>query len=205
MCGKCTDICPNDARKICGKEYTVDEVFKIICKDKTFYTTSGGGATFSGGECMLHIDFLKEILKKCKEHGIHTAVDTAGNIPWQYFEKIMMDTDLFLYDIKCFSEQLYIEGTGTSNKLILDNLKKLSDTFKGDIIIRIPVISGFNDEVQEIMSIAEFLKNIHYDAIELLPYHKMGEHKYLALGIECNACSVPEKENMEKYRQLLNL
>ncbi len=86
-CGRCrgitaadTDfVCFNDAKQICGREYTADEVFAEIVKDKTFYENSGGGATFSGGECMLQIDFLCEILKKCKENGIHTAVDTAGN------------------------------------------------------------------------------------------------------------------------------
>ena len=83
FCGKCELYCPNDARKICGREYTVDEVFAEIVKDKSFYDNSGGGATFSGGECMLQPDFLCEILKKCKENGIHTAVDTAGNVPWE--------------------------------------------------------------------------------------------------------------------------
>lgn len=95
FCGKCELYCPADARKICGKEYSADEVFNEIAKDKTFYENSGGGATFSGGECMLQIGFLCEILKKCKENGIHTAVDTAGNVPWEYFEKILPYTDIF--------------------------------------------------------------------------------------------------------------
>lgn len=94
-CGRCKDltvddenfICFNDAKEICGKEHSVDEVLKEVIKDKAFYETSGGGVTFSGGECMLQIDFLTEILKKCKENGIHTAVDTAGHIPWESFEK----------------------------------------------------------------------------------------------------------------------
>ena len=121
FCGKCELYCPADARKICGKEYSADEVFNEIAKDKTFYENSGGGATFSGGECMLQIGFLCEILKKCKENGIHTAVDTAGNVPWEYFEKILPYTDIFLYDVKAFSEDLHKRGTGVSNKLILEN------------------------------------------------------------------------------------
>ena len=80
LCGKCTLYCPHDAREICGKEYTVDEVMREILKDKVFYENSGGGVTFSGGECMLQIDFLEEILKECKKNGIHTAVDTAGHV-----------------------------------------------------------------------------------------------------------------------------
>ena len=77
LCGKCTIYCPNDAREICGKEYSADEVLAEIIKDKAYYENSGGGVTFSGGECMLQIDFLEEMLKKCKENGILTAVDTA--------------------------------------------------------------------------------------------------------------------------------
>ena len=102
LCGKCTFYCPVDARKVCGKEYTANEVFSEIIKDKSYYDNSGGGVTFSGGECMLQIDFLLDILKKCKENGIHTAVDTAGHIPFENFEKILPYTDLFLYDIKLF-------------------------------------------------------------------------------------------------------
>ena len=90
---------------------------------------------------MMQIDFLCEILKKCKENGIHTAVDTAGNALWERFEKILPYTDLFLYDVKAFSEKLHKEGTGVSNSLILENLKRLSG--RAEIIIRIPVIGGY--------------------------------------------------------------
>ncbi|MEE1186793.1 MAG: glycyl-radical enzyme activating protein [Acutalibacteraceae bacterium] len=204
FCGKCELYCPQDARKICGKEYSVEEVFAEIIKDKSFYENSGGGVTFSGGECMLQIDFLLEILKKCKENEIHTAVDTAGNIAWQNFEKIMPYTDLFLYDIKCFSEQLHIKGTGVSNKLILENIKKLSDCFNGEIIIRIPVIGGYNDNQAEMIKISKFLKQINSKKIELLPYHSMGEHKYDALNIEFEKFSVPTNDNMQVYREIIN-
>ena len=145
FCGRCELFCASDARKICGKEYTVDEVLSEIVKDKGFYETSGGGVTFSGGECMLQIDFLCEILKKCKENSIHTAVDTAGNVPWEYFERIMPYTDLFLFDIKCISEDLHIAGTGVSNKRILENLEALSSILNVSLYIRVPVIGSFND------------------------------------------------------------
>ena len=203
FCGKCELFCLQDARKVCGKDYTVDEVFSEAIKDKSFYENSGGGVTFSGGECMLQIDFLLEILKKCKENGIHTAVDTAGNVPWSSFEKIMPYTDLFLYDVKCLSQQLHIEGTGVSNKLLLENLKKLSACFDGDIIIRVPVICGFNADEAEIRSIGEFLKTLKVKKTELLPYHKMGEHKYDALGIACEKYTVPSEEDMAAYRKII--
>ena len=128
LCGNCTFYCPVDARKVCGKEYAVDEVFAEIIKDKSYYDNSGGGVTFSGGECMLQIDFLAEILKKCKENGIHTAVDTAGHIPFERFEKILPHTDLFLYEIKMFDSEMHKKYVGVDNELILENLKKMQQT-----------------------------------------------------------------------------
>lgn len=209
-CGRCENLsvdnesffCFNDAKEICGKEYTVDEVFNEFIKDKSFYETSGGGVTFSGGECMLQMDFLLEILKMCKENGIHTAVDTAGNVQWDRFEKILPYTDLFLYDIKCFSEKLHIKGTGVSNKLIIKNLKKLSEKFKGDIIIRIPVIPGFNDDSAEMKKIADFLLGLRIKDVELLPYHEMGEHKYTALNRECFRYEAPTEELMKDFLRI---
>ena len=203
FCGKCELYCPADARKVCGKEYSANEVFNEIAKDKIFYENSGGGATFSGGECMLQTDFLCEILKKCHEDGIHTAVDTAGNVPWEYFEKILPYTDLFLYDVKAFSEDLHKQGTGVSNKLILENLLRLSG--KCDIIIRIPVIGGFNDDMDEMKRIAVFLKDIRCQKIEPLPYHSMGEHKYSALGMNYKKYSVPNQETMEEIKTILSI
>lgn len=200
FCGKCELYCPAEARKICGREYTSDEVLAEVIKDKAFYENSGGGVTFSGGECMLQLDFLCEILKKCKAAGIHTAVDTAGNVPWKSFEKILPFTDLFLYDIKAFGAELHRKDTGVSNELILENLKNLSG--RADIIVRIPVIGGYNDNDEEIRQIADFLKQIKIFKAELLPYHAMGEHKYTALGRNTESFNVPNKNFMNRSQQL---
>ena len=202
FCEKCTFYCPAGARNICGKEYTEDELLEEILKDKIFYETSGGGVTFSGGECMLRIDFLEEILKKCKSAGVHTAVDTAGNVPFEYFEKIMPYTDMFLYDIKAFSDDLHIEGTGVSNKRILENLKKLSAVFKGDIMIRIPVIPGYNDSADEMKKISDFVKTLNVKETELMPYHKLGEHKYEALEMAMTEYQVPSEERINELKKL---
>lgn len=203
FCGKCETYCPNDARKICGREMSVDDVVAEVVKDKAFYDASGGGVTFSGGECMLQIDFLAELLKECKKQGIHTAVDTAGCVSWDRFEKIMSYTDLFLYDVKCASDELHKEWTGVSNELIIDNLNRLSADFKGDIIIRVPVIGGVNDTKAEIQKIADILRDVKCKDIELLPYHKMGEHKYDALGDESVEFSVPTDEVMEEFKEII--
>ena len=202
LCGKCTFFCPNEARQISGKEYTLDEVFEEIIADKVFYETSGGGVTFSGGECMLQIDFLCEILKKCKENGIHTAVDTAGHIPFEYFEKVLPYTDLFLYDIKLFDSEAHKKYVGVGNELILSNLKEL---FKSGakILIRIPVIGTVNDNIDEMKKIKSFLDECGMpEKVELLPYHSMGERKYTALQkVSCHF-EAPRHEKIELLKQI---
>lgn len=212
-CGRCKGLtvdnenflCFNDAREICGKEYTADEVLKEILKDEAFYETSGGGVTFSGGECMLQIDFLLEILKKCKENGIHTSVDTAGHVPWEYFEKIIPYTDLFLYDIKSMDNNIHKEYTGVENTLILKNLAKLLQSDK-TVWIRVPVIPGVNDTEEEFYNIKSFLlKNGQPAKVELLPYHAMGEHKYDALCREARSFDTPHSDTIQKLKEILNI
>ena len=200
FCGTCTIYCPHDAREICGREYTVEEILREIRKDKSFYETSGGGVTFSGGECMLQIDFLEALLKECKKNGIHTAVDTAGHVSFDRFERIMPYTDLFLYDVKCFDSEKHRRYTGVGNELILENLKRLLATDK-PIWIRIPIIPTVNDTVGEIHRIKEYVRSCGApEKIELLPYHAMGEHKYDAIGKTARKFPVPTAEDVEKLK-----
>ena len=202
LCGKCALYCPHDARKICGREYTVDEVMREIRKDRSFYDSSGGGVTFSGGECMLQIDFLEELLKKCKADGIHTAVDTAGHVPFEYFERILPYTDLFLYDVKCFDSEKHKRYTGVGNERILDNLQRLL-VCKKSVWVRIPIIPTVNDSAEELLNIKAFLDSCGApERIELLPYHALGEHKYAALGTDAQTFSVPCEEKMKKLKQI---
>ena len=202
LCRKCTFYCPKDARKVCGKQYTVDEVFSEIIKDKPYYDNSGGGVTFSGGECLLQMDFLLEILKKCKENGLHTSVDTAGHIPFESFEKILPYTDLFLYDIKCFDSEKHKKYVGVDNKLILENLRKLFQK-NAKIWIRVPVISGINDSVEEMQKIKDFLdENGKPEKIELLPYHAMGENKYSAIEKVAPQFTPPDNDMLNKLKSV---
>ena len=199
FCGKCALFCPHDAREICGKEYTVDEVFYEIVKDKSFYEASGGGVTFSGGECMLQIDFLEEILKKCKDEGIHTAVDTAGYVSFDKFERILPYTDMFLYDVKIADNEKHKKYVGAPNELIIENLKKLI-TLGKRVWVRVPVISGINDSIDEILAIKALSSGA--EKIELLPYHAMGEHKYSALGKALTKFEAPSAEKIAKFRTI---
>ena len=202
LCGKCALLCPNDAREICGREYSLDELMEIILRDKDYYLASGGGVTFSGGECMLYVDFLQELLKLCKKEGINTAVDTAGYVPYSSFLKVIPYTNTFLYDIKCVSADLHKMGTGKDNGIILENLHSLKAA-GCDITVRIPVIGGFNDTKEEITKIAHLLKNEGINKFELLPYHNMGKHKYEALSLDFCEYYTPTNEQIKKFDKII--
>ena len=195
---KYATACPNGAREICGEEYTADDVIRVAKKDIRFYESSGGGVTFSGGECMLRIDFLEEILIACKDAGIHTAVDTAGHIPFEYFERIIPYTDLFLYDIKTIDSEKHKKYTGVGNELILENLERLIRS-GARVWVRIPIIPTVNDSMEEMRAIRERLIKYGYpEKVELLPYHAMGTHKYSALGMHPCNFSLPDEDSIKR-------
>lgn len=180
-CMACAENCFAEALVPVGEWVTVEKVVNACLSDTEYYKGSGGGVTFSGGECMQQIDFLCEILQEMKAHGIHTAIDTAGHQPWEKFEKILPYADLFLYDVKAAAGETHKALTGVSNELILENLRKLSDLGK-PIWIRVPYIPGCNDGEME--AIAELLREIRTEKIEIMPFHRLGEGKYAALGLE---------------------
>lgn len=178
QCGQCVQFCPTQARRLYGRAYSREELLGVIQLDKLFFDATGGGVTFSGGECMLYPDFLADMAKMCQESGIRVAVDTAGNVPYSSFEKVLPYADIFLYDIKALDPQLHRRGTGCSNERILENLDRLLQTGK-QIIIRVPVIPGFN-EGDEVERIREYCAQRGLTP-ELLAYHTFGEGKKDAL------------------------
>lgn len=206
MCGKCVKACPTEARKMIGERLTVDDVLKEIQKDTIFYDESGGGVTFSGGEPVMQAQFLKELLKACRNKGIHTAVDTSGYATWKVLHDVSLDTDLFLYDLKLMDDKKHKKYVGVSNGIILDNLVKL-DMCHSNICIRIPLIPGINDDEENLTSLMEFiasLKNINQ--INILPYHNTGLHKYGRLGqdFKMNDTKPPSEDKineiLDKFR-----
>lgn len=202
FCGRCASFCPSEARKLYGRRYTVRQVMDEVLPDREFYEQSHGGVTFSGGECMLQSAFLVSLLRACRDAGIHTAVDTAGAVPFRTFEEVMPYTDLFLYDVKCRSAALHRQGTGVGNEEILENLTRLSREFPGEIIVRVPVIGGFNDTPDEMAAVAAFLAPLRIEQTELLPYHTMGKKKYEMLGYPFEPFTVPDAAQMKSFRRL---
>lgn len=201
VCGACALACPHDARQICGREEETDTLLQIILRDRAYYEQTGGGLTVSGGECLLQPDALHELLLGAHNAGISTAVDTAGSVAWENFEKVLPVTDLFLYDIKCITPELHKKLTGSENSLILQNYLRLLETGKR-VIVRIPIIPGYNDIANEMERVAVFLRAHAPEKIEPLPYHRLGEGKNAALGLPRFCAEIPSKQRMDELAQL---
>lgn len=192
-----------ETRDIAGKEYTVDEVLKVVLQDRVFYKQSGGGVTVSGGEPLMQIDFVEELLRRLKEEGIHTAVDTCGAVSFDVLERVAKYTDLFLYDIKLMDDQKHIEYIGVSNKLIIDNLIKLSK-MHNNINIRMPIIEGINADNSHIEKTLGVIKDLNIEKVNLLPYHDFAKHKYYKLGrvYDEDRMSKPSEVKMNTYKEM---
>ena len=180
-CGRCkTDenTCPNGAIKISGKRMSLDEVFAIITQDTEFYKKSNGGITLSGGEPLLQIDFCTELARKCRENNISVIIDTAGDVSFETFEKIIPFTNCFYFDLK--TDINGYQKISANGERIYDNLSRLSTISK--TVARIPIVPGFNDSIAAMESFAVFLSTIKISGVHLLPFHRLGSGKYKALG-----------------------
>lgn len=181
-CGACVAACPTEARHMVGRRMTSDEVLAEVLKDRLFYDESGGGATFSGGEPLVQPDFLLELLRACRAHGIHTALDTCGYAPQEQLLAAAGLADLVLYDLKAMDEARHLECTGVSNALILGNLSALGRMHQ-NLWIRIPIVPGFNDDARQLDAAARLVASIPaVRRVSLLPYHPTGNHKARRLG-----------------------
>lgn len=205
-CGRCTLICPNGARSIVGIEMTVSQVFEEIKKDIPFYISSSGGVTVTGGEVFVQRDFACEILKKCKEEYIDTAIETSGYVPWEDFEKLLKYVDHVLIDVKHMDSLKHLALTGVRNEIILENIKKL-DEVGADYVLRIPLIPGMNDgedNFERFYAFVEDLKNLR--EVHLLPYHTLGRSKYnyLERVYEMPETPKPSQDKIENIQERLN-
>ncbi len=206
QCGKCAEACLAGTREIVGRRISIDRLMDEIGRDIPFYDQSQGGATFTGGEPMLQMGFLIETLLACKAQNIHTAVDTSGSTPWVNLEAILPMVDLFLYDVKHMDPVKHKKYTSVSNKKILDNLRRLSGE-KANIIVRIPLIPGVNDDDQNLNQCGEYLVSLpHLAGVEIMPYHAIGEAKYGSLGMQYKLANItpPSHEQVRKIENHLS-
>jgi len=182
-CQACIDICYTNARKIVGKQMLIEDIMKEISRDKDFYEESGGGVTFSGGEPLMQSDAVLELARRCRMLGIHTALETAGYVPWQIFEQLLPEIGLLYFDLKHIDSDIHRLHTGVPIDLILRNIRLAGDS-QTKTIVRIPVIPGFNDSMKIQHRMMSFLsRETAISHVELLPFHRLGSGKYEGLGM----------------------
>ncbi|MGA9118017.1 MAG: glycyl-radical enzyme activating protein [Bacteroidota bacterium] len=183
-CGECTSTCYSEAREQVGVDMTVDDLMKEILKDRPFYDQSGGGVTFSGGEPLLHAEFLRAALEACREYRIHTAVETTGFCSQETFASVLPLADLYLYDLKLMDSEAHRRFTGVGNERILENLETLCRSGK-PVIVRMPVIPGVNDHEANIQAMIQYLQGrTSINTVHLLPYHEFGKEKAHRIGMD---------------------
>jgi len=182
LCGKCVDVCYYCAREMSGEEMEVSDVLSIIERDKLFYDFTGGGMTISGGEPLMQTAFVRELSRECKERGIHTAIETTLFADKESVKRALEFIDLVFVDIKHIDSTVHAKFTGVHNERILNNLEMVNELGK-EFIIRIPFIPGFNDDDQVQKGIYQWASKLtNLQWIEILPYHRLGMTKYSGLA-----------------------
>lgn len=176
------DFCPTTALTVCGEEKSVEEIMATVLRDKPFYDRSGGGITLSGGEPFMNPDLARALFEASHQAGIHTAVETCLHVPWKYIEPALPFVDLFLADLKHVDEAVFRQWTDGSARRVLDNLQRLAQAGK-NMIIRVPLIQGFNASEADITAITDFAADrLRVSEIHFLPYHTLGMNKYQLLS-----------------------
>jgi pyruvate formate lyase activating enzyme len=214
LSGKCVETCYSRALQMEGRVMTVGQVMEEILPDKPFYQSSGGGVTLSGGEPALGKDFARDVLEQCKNHGLHTAIETCGEVPWASLEALFPFTDLIMMDIKHLDDNKHQLATGQPNDRILSNARRLALSGK-TVVFRTPVVPSVNDTEEEITQIAAFVRELievrksagqngsGEITYELLAFHKLAAGKYPSLGLEYKMHDV-EPPTKERMTALLN-
>lgn len=197
-CMNCADVCPSNAIETDGIIKTVDEIIDEVVRDRSFFESSGGGMTLSGGEPFYQPDFALAILKAAKDKGINCAVETCGMAPSDVFAKAASFVDLFLFDYKATGEDLHKKVTGSSQKQILKNLELLCE-LDANIILRCPIIPGINDNEDHYKGIAEIAEKYNIKEINLMPYHSLGNGKRQKLGMEIEFSAETMKYEVAEY------
>ncbi len=176
------DCCPTTALTVCGEEKSVEEIMATVLRDKPFYDRSGGGITLSGGEPFMNPTLAQALFEASHQAGIHTAVETCLHVPWKYIEPALPFVDLFLADLKHVDEAVFLQWTDGSARRVLDNLQRLAQAGK-KMIIRVPLIQGFNASEADIAAITDFAADrLQVSEIHYLPYHTLGMNKYQLLS-----------------------
>ena len=203
---ECVEVCLNEGNSMSGEYYTVEKLMEKFQRDRHFWGDRGG-VTFSGGEPLLQKDFILNLLKRCSDSYIHTCIETTACVAPEYWMEVIKNVDWIFADIKHFDSQKHKEFCGVGNELILKNLKTLgeADWWDGFIVVRIPIVPGYNDDEDNIRKTAQFVKKIGFEVINILPFHRLGESKYRQLGrvYKCSEMLSPSADHMNKVKTLI--
>jgi pyruvate formate lyase activating enzyme len=204
LCGTCADACMAEARQIVGKRYSVSELLAEVERDLVFYDDSGGGVTLTGGEPAAQPAFAAAFLAACRARGIRTAIETCGFARPEMFRSVALAADLVLFDLKLVNGEKHRLYTGMPNDAILANLEDLTEQGRA-LVVRIPVVPGINDSEADIGDFAAYLGRVRPGAVELLPYHNIGEGKYRRLGLpyRMNGTQPPQAADLAHFRDAL--
>jgi len=199
-------ITVNGSTRKVGRDVTVEEVMEVVRSDRPYYRRSGGGVTLSGGEALCQPRFAVPLLEACQNEGLSTTMETAGSVAYPIIERYLPHLDVCLLDIKHLDADKHKRFTGADNRLILENARRIAKNAR-KTIIRIPVIPTFNDTPAEILSIVRFVKSLHrVSRIHLLPYHRLGQEKYMGLGRSYSFSNIvpPSQADMETFLRIVN-
>lgn len=204
-CGRCTEVCPTGARSYMVRKVDSDDIVEALKKDRLFYAMSGGGITFSGGEATAQPDFLNEVTKEIYDLGYSMAIETCGYFDFDAVKPSLERMDMIFMDLKHVDPALHKKYTGVRNEKILENMEKLQE-LNSNVVIRVPVIGGVNDEEDIIRKAARFVhEKVPKAKMELLPYHPFGMMKYEAIGaaFDQSAFYRPSEEKMDRLRRII--
>lgn len=209
-CLHCVKVCNTNARQTIGKLYTADEIVKEVEKDRMYYRRSGGGVTMSGGEILMQAEFVAEVLKKCTHAGIHTAIETSAYGSWSHLKQLLQYADTVFIDCKHMDSQRHLEYTGMGNGLILNNIVLAAtecSRLGNKLIIRLPLIPGINDQEDNLIATATFVKSLLGEPLlNILPYHNYGVGKYEAIGREYLLKDIKPQEakDLQRVKRILD-
>ena len=203
-CAECVAACPTTARQLAGRWMTVPEVLAEVAKDEVFFEESGGGVTVSGGEPLMQATFVESLLAALHAKGVKTVLDTCGVADPSLVRRVSENVDLFYYDLKLMDDERHRHYTGMGNTVILENLKLLAER-KREVVVRVPVIPGVNDDTANFDQLTGFLRPLGLRAVDLLPYHRFGSEKYrrLHLPYEMEGVVPPSDMQMEALAERL--
>lgn len=183
VCNRCCDVCPSGALQPSGYWIELDEMLYRLLIDRPFYQSSGGGVTLSGGEVTQQMEFVHHLLKALKQEGIQTAIETSGFFNYRRFCELLLPwLDLIYFDLKLIDDSASRQYTGQTNRLILENFRKLVDVAQVPVIPRVPLVPGITTDRENLQGIAEFLTRHGMDDATLLPYNPLWADKAIKLG-----------------------